>query len=59
MGLNPTVQTFSFRLSANAAAVTLPLARLRRLSLSEPVLPALQAGGAALDRQPVAIHERN
>ena len=59
LGLNPSAQTFSFRLGADVPAVTLPLARIRRLTLTEPLRPALQAGGAPLDRLPVATQERD
>lgn len=59
LGLNPAAQTFSFRVSADVPAVTLPLARIRRLTLTEPLRPALQAGGAPLDRLPIATQERD
>lgn len=59
LGLDPRAQTFSFRASADVLAVTLPLARIRRLTLTEPLRPALRLGSAPVDRLPVATQERD
>lgn len=59
LGLNPAAQTVSFRSSIDEPAKSLPMTRIRRLTLTEPLRPTLREDGAPLDRLPIATQERD
>lgn len=58
LGFDAAARTLRFRSGPDGPAATLSFARMRRLTLTTPLQPALQIAGAPVERVPSAAQER-
>ncbi|HZT56714.1 MAG TPA: hypothetical protein VFA35_10835 [Burkholderiaceae bacterium] len=59
LGFDPGKRTLTFRSSATGPVVELSFARFRRLTLTEPLRPVVQAAGTPVEQVRAAAHERD
>jgi hypothetical protein len=59
LSFEPAGRRVVFRMRADGPAVSLPFARIRRLTLTTPLQPVAQIGSAPVERVPAAAQERD
>lgn len=59
VAIDPPAGTLTLRTSCDGPSVTLPFTRVRRLSLTRPLLPASHSPGAPVERVPASAQERD
>ncbi len=59
LGFDAAAQTLVFRSTDGGPEATLSFRRFARLTLTTPLIPALQIAGAPAERVPAAAHERD
>ena len=58
LDMDPPARRLTFRIGANGPASVVPFERVRRLTLTTPLMPAPRRAGAPMERVPAAAQER-